>query len=210
MRPNAVLLVVCFVGVTATAQLARGDDPAKPTEDAKKVLTELDKDVKAIEAKALKETLERHEKAVKELQDLQDTYTKASKLDEAMAVRGMIKLLKQEIVVLSLGAKVLADPGTLIDYRGKNEGVFYFKVVGSTDGEVWGTGVYTDDSPLATAAVHAGLLKKGETGIVKVTILAGQASYDGSTENEVTTSGYGDWDGSFKIEAVKAEKKEKK
>lgn len=206
MKTNAVLLIVSFALVVAACPAARGEAPAPP-EDAKKVLTELEKDIKAIEAKARKEVLERQEKSLKQLQDLQDGYTKAAKKDEAAAVAGLIKQLKQEAVVLSLGVKVLDDPGTLTEYRGKTGEVFYFKVVGATDGEVWGTGVYTDDSPLATAAVHAGVLKKGETGVVKVTIVAGQASYNGSTENDVTTSGWNEWDGSFKVEAVKAEKK---
>jgi predicted HTH domain antitoxin len=208
MKANAVLLVVAFTFVMATSPLARGEDPtAKPPADLKKALAELEKDFKAIDAKARKEKAERLEKTVKQLQDLQDSYTKASKLDEAVAVRDMLKQLKEEGVHLILGAKVLDDPGSVSGYRGKNDEVFYFKVTGTTDGTVWGSGVYTDDSRLSTAAVHAGALKAGETGIVKVTIVEGQGAYEGSTENEVTTNGYGPWQGSFKVEAVKAEKK---
>ena len=203
MKSNTVLLIVVFALSTATSRAVR----AEPPEDAKKLLAELEKDVKAIEAKAKKETLEKQAKVLKQLQDLQDGYTKAAKKDEAAAVGGAIKQLKEEHLVLSLGVKVLADPGNLAAYRGKNDEVFYFRVVGATDGTVWGSGVYTDDSSLATAAVHAGLVKAGETAVVKVTILPGEASYTGSTENEVTTAGYGEWEGSFKIEAVKAEKK---
>ena len=206
MKLPAALLLASFAVAFATPLPARGDD-ATPPDDAKKVLTELDKDVKAIEAKALKETLERQEKAVKRLQDLHDAYAKAAKKDEAAAVGGLIKQLKQDSLARTLGLKVEDDPGTLTIYRGKNDEVFYFKVTGTTDGEVWGSGVYTDDSRLAAAAVHAGVLKKGETGIVKVTILAGQASYDSTTENDVTSSGYGEWEGSYKVEALKAEKK---
>jgi len=208
MKTNAALLLASFALAVATSPLARGDDPTPP-EDARKVLAELEKDVKAIEAKAKKEMLDRHEKSLKQLQDLHDSYTKASKKDEAAAVATLIKQVKQESIVLALGAKVVDGPDTLVGYRGKNDEVFYFKVTGGTDGEVWGTGVYTDDSRLAAAAVHAGVLKKGETGVIKVTILAGQASYTGSTENEVTTADYGDWEGSFKVEALKAEKKDR-
>ena len=50
---------------------------------------------------------------------------------------------------------------------------------------MWGTDVYTSDSTLATAAVHAGVLQPGQTGVVKVTILPGQAAYQGSTRNSV-------------------------
>ena len=50
-------------------------------------------------------------------------------------------------------------------------------------GTVWGSDVYTDDSTLAAAAVHAGAVGAGETGLVKVTILPGESSYDASTRN---------------------------
>ncbi len=206
MKTNALLLVVSLAVAVSSAPLAIGQDPAPPA-DATKVLVDLEKDVKAIESKARKELLERHEKSLKQLQDLHDGYVKAAKKDDAAAVAGLLKKLTQEAVVLALGAKVIDDPGTLTGYRGKADDVVYVRVTGTDDGTVWGTGVYTDDSSLATAAVHAGLLKKGESGIIKVTILAGQASYTGSTENEVATAEYGEWDGSFKVEAVKAEKK---
>jgi hypothetical protein len=199
MKVHTALLLVAVAVSPAVA--------ADPPEDVKKVLAELDKDVKAIEAKARKEQLERQEKAVKQLEEVQAAYTKAGKKDEAAAAGGAIKHLKAEGVVLALGVKVLDDPGTLTGFRGKNDEVFYIRVTGATDGEVWGSGVYTDDSNLAAAAVHAGLVKSGETAVVKVTILPGEGSYTGSTENDVTTQGYDQWDGSFKVEAVKAEKK---
>src|SRR5689334_559273 len=63
----------------------------------------------------------------------------------------------------------LPDPGTVLGYRGKINKVFYFEVTGATTGIVWGSGPYTDDSSLATASVHAGALKAGEVGVVKVT-----------------------------------------
>lgn len=208
MKPNAVVLLVSFALAGASAQPVRAEDPvAKPPEDVKKALAELDKDFKVIDAKARKEKGERLEKTIKQLQEMQESYTKAGKLDEAVAVRELLKRLKEDAVTLAVGGKVLADPGSLRDYRGKNGEEFYFKVTGSTSGRAWGSGVYTDDSNLATAAVHAGVLKAGETGIVKVTIVEGQNSYDGSMDNEVTTSDYGRWEGSFKVETVKVEKK---
>lgn len=203
MKANTVLLLVALGCSVATTTVVRADPPA----DAKKVLAELDTDAKAIEAKARKELLARQEKAVKQLEELQAAYAKAGKKDDAEAVGGALKQLKEENAILALGASVLADPGNLEGYRGKDNEVFYFKVTGTTDGQVWGSDVYTDDSRLAVAAVHAGLVKNGETGIVKLTVLPGQASYTGSTANDVTTGEWDQWDGSFKIEAVKAEKK---
>src|SRR5262249_20100063 len=75
------------------------------------------------------------------------------------------------------------------------------EVTGRTAGPVWGTDVYTDDSILAAAAVHAGILQEGQTGVVKVTILPGQQSYQGTTRHGVASMPYLRWDGSFRVEA---------
>ncbi len=100
--------------------------------------------------------------------------------------------------------EVLPDPVTLTGYRGKNGQSYYFEVTGNSNGgTVWGSDVYTDDSSLARAAVHAGILKNGEKGVVKVTILPGQIAYIGSTRNGIETSPYGAWEGSYVVEAVK-------
>ncbi len=207
MKANAVLLVGALA-VAAASPLARAaDPPAKPPDEFQKVMAELEKDFNAIDAKARQEKAERLGKTLKQLQDLQDAYTKAGKLDEAVAVRDSLRRLRQDALNLVLGDKVLDDPGSMNGLRGKNGEVFYFKVIGSNTGRVWGTGVYADDSNLATAAVHAGALKVGEVGVVKVTILAGQAKYEGSTQNEVTSTDYGQWYGSFSVVGVKAEKK---
>ncbi|GAB6041397.1 hypothetical protein JCM17961_20710 [Endothiovibrio diazotrophicus] len=89
----------------------------------------------------------------------------------------------------------------LTEYRGQDGVSYYFQLTGSSDGGVWGSGIYTDDSSVAAAAVHAGVLAVDETGVVKVTVLAGQASYAGSSANGVTSASYGTWSGSFRVEA---------
>jgi hypothetical protein len=115
------------------------------------------------------------------------------------------KVGKRVRPVLRAG-KPLADPGTLSAYRDKVGQSFLFEVTGTTAGSVWGTGVYTDDSTLAAAAVHAGILGNGKKGVVKVTILQGQAAYNGSTQNGVTSGQWANFDGSFRVEAVKKKK----
>ncbi len=107
------------------------------------------------------------------------------------------------VKVVGAGGRVLADPGTLSNYQGQVGKVLLIRVTGTTTGNVWGTGVYTDDSTLAAAAVHAGVVGNGKTAVVRVTILAGQNAYQGSARNGVTSQNYGNWDGSFKVEAVK-------
>jgi len=92
---------------------------------------------------------------------------------------------------------VTAAPTNLVGYRNKVGGVYQFTVTGVARGAVWGTDVYTDDSTVAVAAVHAGVLAAGETKTVTVTILPGQASYAATTRNGVSSSSWGSWSGSY-------------
>ena len=96
---------------------------------------------------------------------------------------------------------VLNDPDNLVDYRGNDGMTYEFRVFGSIDGSVWGglDGFYTDDSNLATAAVHAGILAPGQTGNVTVVIRPGRVAYFGSTANGVSTRDYGEWWGSYEF-----------
>ena len=97
------------------------------------------------------------------------------------------------------GSIVLPDPGDLSSYRGQNGTMLTFEVTGVQSGSVWGDGVYTDDSKLAVAAVHAGILQPGETGLVRVEILPGADSYEGATRNGVASGNYAAWSGSYRV-----------
>jgi len=88
----------------------------------------------------------------------------------------------------------LPDPGSLMNLQEKIGKSFVFKVTGNVNGGIWGVGVYTPDSPLATVAVHAGILKNGQTGLVKVTIVPGQNIYVGGQQNGVNSQ---PWNGGF-------------
>ena len=79
---------------------------------------------------------------------------------------------------------------------------FFFRVTGSSGGSIWGTDVYTADSTLAVAPVHAGVLKLGQTGIVKVTILPPKTSYQASTRNGIQSGQWNEFPGSYKVEPV--------
>ncbi len=94
-------------------------------------------------------------------------------------------------------ANVLPDPGNLAAYRDQVGVTLSFSVVGTTSGSVWGSGPYTDDSSLAAAAVHAGILAAGQSGTVTVQLTGPQASFAGSAMNGVNSSNYGSWGGSY-------------
>jgi hypothetical protein len=64
---------------------------------------------------------------------------------------------------------------------------YYWEVTGTTMGSVWGTDIYTIDSPMGAAAVHAGVLREGQTAFLKVNLLPGQQHYYGSESNGITS-----------------------
>jgi hypothetical protein len=97
------------------------------------------------------------------------------------------------------GRVALPDPGDLSGFRGQNGIALTFELTGEASGSVWGDGVYTDDSRLAAAAVHSGVLQAGETGLVGVEILPGQAAYEGAERNGVSSGSYGSWPGSYRV-----------
>ena len=80
--------------------------------------------------------------------------------------------------------------------------IYYFRVRGDTEGQVWGTDIYTGDSLLSVAAVHAGLVKPGETAVVKVTVVAPLQKYPGSIRNNVKTHDFGRYGSAYKLSAV--------
>ena len=96
----------------------------------------------------------------------------------------------------------LSDPGTLAFFNGTaTSGTFLFRVFGSSFGSVFGTDVYTDDSRLSTAALHAGAVSSFQDGVVEVTVLPGLNSYVGSTRNGVTSTSWGPHPRSYRVRA---------
>lgn len=71
-------------------------------------------------------------------------------------------------------------------------------------GSVWGSDVYTDDSNLCNAAIHAGAITAKDGGTVLVTWVHGQPTYVGSEKNGITTQDYGHWERSFYVQKVDA------
>lgn len=87
----------------------------------------------------------------------------------------------------------------MVGYRGNINQTYTFTATGASGGGIWGTNIYTDDSSIPTAAVHAGALALGQTGTVVIMMLAGQSSYTSSTQNGITSSSWGGWAGSYEF-----------
>jgi hypothetical protein len=81
--------------------------------------------------------------------------------------------------------------------------VRYFRVTGKEGESVFGSGPYHFTSNLASAAVHAGVLKVGQTGLVKVTLIAGPGPYKGSTKNGIRSVDAGPNSEAYTVALVK-------
>ncbi len=70
---------------------------------------------------------------------------------------------------------------------------------GGRSATIWGSGVYTDDSIIAVAAVHAGLITFESGGTVIIEIMGPLDSYAGTVRNGVSSNSYGTWHGSYRF-----------
>lgn len=87
-----------------------------------------------------------------------------------------------------------------LNLRGRGEKRYTFQCAANGNpGNVWGTILYTDDSSICTAAVHAGAIKREEGGSVTVVIRPGQGSYQGSSRNGITSGSFGSFGGTFEF-----------
>jgi hypothetical protein len=104
--------------------------------------------------------------------------------------------------LLDRGFLAADAPPNLLDLGGAVGTTFYFRVTGDAAGPLWGTDVYTGDSALATACVHAGLVKPGETAIVRVEVCAPLPQYAGSLRHGVTSHDFGRYGSAYRVASV--------
>ena len=106
----------------------------------------------------------------------------------------------------STGAPTVAEPQVLLldwgnnasNLRGRLDQDFIFDCPSNGRiGSVWGTDIYTDDSSICSAAVHAGLITTRNGGRVTIRIRPGAEFYNGTNRNGVSSQRYGGWGGSF-------------
>jgi hypothetical protein len=70
---------------------------------------------------------------------------------------------------------------------------------GAINARVYGTDLYTIDSPICSAAVHAGVINAKDGGKVQIRIRPGEAFYNGTQRNGVTSLRYSEYDWSYKF-----------
>jgi hypothetical protein len=171
---------------------------AAAEEECAAVTARADAEVAAVQQEATRELAPLVRQLVESLRGLQERYAREGKLDEALAIRARVRQLRGDL----LGVR--PDPGNLTEFGPEDFGRgFLFEVTGRTDGSVWGTDAYTADSRLGAAAVHAGAVRAGEKGLVRVTVLDGERlDYLGTARNGVTTFDYGHYPTAYRVERV--------
>ncbi|HEY4263361.1 MAG TPA: LCCL domain-containing protein [Schlesneria sp.] len=192
-RPHTPRIASMRPVITETVTVVVASAEPLPA-DAQGLVTTFNGDSTAIRQKAEQEIQAKRQSLIVALQALQDSYTREAKLDEAVAIRDTIRQLKVSHL------KPLPDPGMLYEYANRIGETFYFDVTGQIGNTIWGSEVYTADSYLATAAVHAGVLKVGQRGIVKVTMIKSPDTHRGSTANGVSSSNWGNYGTSYTVE----------
>ncbi len=154
--------------------------------------------VARIEQESTRELAPLVRELVESLRGMQERHTRDGKLDEALAIRARVRQLRSDL----LGVR--SDPGILTEFTAVDAGrVLLYEVVGRTEGSLWGTDVYTGDSRLATVAVHAGLLREGERGLIRVTLFDGDGqTFEGSTRHGILSYDYGVYPLAYRVERV--------
>lgn len=178
------------------------------TADAETLLDEFDAEAQRLRDEAERKIAAKRAELEQQLRALQTRYTRDDKLDEAVAIRDQIRLLRAATIAEGTPLTVLDDPGNMSQYAQSVGKSYYVKVVGSNAGWMWGTDEYTHDSSVAAAAVHSGVLQIGETGVVKVTMLPGRTAYIGMQRNGLTSHDWQNGSGgyvSFKVERAPPE-----
>lgn len=91
------------------------------------------------------------------------------------------------------------DNAVNFNLRGKNGSRFTFRCPASQMVDaIYGTDVYTDDTRICLAGVHAGVISRNG-GILTIEIMPGQSSYSSSTKNGLTSKGWGEYQGSYRF-----------
>ena len=89
-----------------------------------------------------------------------------------------------------------------LDLRGMNGERYFFRCPPGKPlpSRVVGSGPYTDDSSICSAAVHAGAIRAKDGGDVTIEIRPGEARYAGSERNYIRSAAYDRaWSGSFVV-----------
>jgi len=201
--PLPVLMLLATAGLAGTA---RAEEPPVADPALVEILEEHRAEVGRLETRYLAARRERERATLARLKTLQDEHCRQARLDEALAVREEIRRIERQSAegLARTDAPVPAAPDTLGWMPLQPGQTFDFTVTGSTQGPVWGTDLYTTDSRVAAAAVHAGALAVGETGVVRITVVESPAEHTASVRHGVSSGRWGRYRTSYRVERIDA------
>jgi hypothetical protein len=130
---------------------------------------------------------------MKVIHELVAYFDRRGRLDEADMTR-----------LLDRGLLAHEAPRTMVEHGGQPGQSWYFSIAGEVDGPLWGTDVYTGDSTLACAAVHAGFVKPGGTVVLRVVVVEPPPRFEGSTRNGVSSHDFEHYGSAFRLEPIGA------
>ena len=133
-----------------------------------------------------------------------DSYSSWTAADGYKSLSGLGKVyLSNQIDTAKIYTTGIQLAAGTSDMQQFNEGdigkIYRITITGTTGGAIWGTDIYTSDTYIPCAAVHAGFIANGETKEVYIKVVQGLNEYIGSTRNGVSTSGYGGWGLSYQF-----------
>jgi hypothetical protein len=128
---------------------------------------------------------------MKVIQELVAYFDRAGRLDKAAIGR-----------LLDQGFLASEAPTSMMGLCDTIGATYYFRVKGDASGTAWGTDVYTGDSSLALAAVHAGLVKPEQEAILKVSVVAPPPAFQGSARHGVTSHDFGRFGSAYSLSPV--------
>jgi hypothetical protein len=197
----------------ATAELKSYRERAYPF--LLKTLKHDDPEVSRRAEEAVRAIQSRVPAALLEMRDTDVVYTEDSRISgrlTAQSLRVVTGMFGEQTLKLADLRSLRSGSGTTVDefagavpaptnlsaYQQQWGKELTFLVTGQVGGNgphanVWGTDVYTLDSNLAAAAVHAGVVRPGEAGVVRVRVVPSPPQYIPSSRNGVNSNGYGNY-----------------
>ena len=133
-----------------------------------------------------------------------DSYSSWTAADGYKSLSGLGKVYLSNQIdtakIYTTGIPLAAGTSDMQQFSEADIGKIYrITITGTTGGAIWGTDIYTSDTYIPCAAVHAGFITNGETKEVYIKVVQGLNEYIGSTRNGVSTSGYGGWGLSYQF-----------
>ncbi len=113
-------------------------------------------------------------------------------------MRGILSCVVGVLAVVSAGCGSKPCPGRIADLPADQQAAAQIQCTcpANASGSVWGTGIYTTDSSICAAAVHAGAIPR-TGGAVTLKTAPGCPAYKGAVQNGITSSEWASYGASF-------------